>query len=175
VTLRQITAADAPALFAVFGDPEVTRFWSSPPLADLAAAKALVTEIHDHFEAGRLFQWAVTLAGGDELVGTVTLADIDEANGRAEIGFALRRDAWGRGLASEAVRVLIDLAFSPPLALHSLEADVDPDNAAALQLLERMGFAREGHLRERWHHLGTFRDTIFLGLLAREWPPRKQA
>lgn len=168
VTLRQVTAADAPALFAVFGDPEVTRFWSSPPLVDLAAAAALVDEIHDYFETGHLFQWGVTLADGDELIGTATLAEIDRANRRAEIGFAFRRDAWGRGLAGDAVRVLIDFAFGP-FGLHRLEADVDPDNAAALRLLERQGFTREGHLRERWHHLGDFRDTIFLGLLAREW------
>ena len=85
-----------------------------------------------------------------------------------EVGFALGRSAWGHGLATGALEVLINFAFDA-LDLHRLEADVDPENESSLRVLERQGFRREGYLRERWHHLGEIRDTVFLGLLRREW------
>ena len=166
--LRQITREDAPELLKIFGDPEVMRYWSSPPLEDEAAAVGLVEQIHGHFEARDLFQWGVALKDSDAVIGTCTLWNLDEANRRAEIGFALARDEWGRGLASEAVATLIGFAFGA-LELHRLEADVDPENARSLILLERQGFKREGLLRERWHSLGEVQDTVFLGLLRREW------
>lgn len=53
--------------------------------------------------------------------------------------------------------------------LHRLEADADRDNDRSIRALERQGFKREGYLRERWHHLGEPRDTVFLGLLCPDW------
>ncbi len=168
--LRRLTQEDAPAIFSIFGDPEVMRFWSSPPLADLAAAAALIDEIHDLFRSRRLFQWGVCSREDDVVIGTCTLYNLDLAHRRAEVGFALRRSAWGRGLATEALEVLIRFSFDR-LGLHRLEADSDPENAGSLRVLERQGFRREGYLRERWHHLGKVHDAVFLGLLRREWQP----
>ena len=55
------------------------------------------------------------------------------------------------------------------LALHRIEADVDPANGASIRVLERLGFQREGYLRERWHVGGKVYDALFFGLLRREW------
>jgi RimJ/RimL family protein N-acetyltransferase len=74
-------------------------------------------------------------------------------------------------VAREALEVLIRFSFET-LHLHRLEADVDPDNARALRLLERLGFRREGQLRERWQLPGGPRDGVMLGLLRREFDPR---
>lgn len=171
VDLRWLTPEDAPAILSIFGDPEVMRYWSSPPLQDLAAAKELIDEIHDHFRSRRLFQWGICLRETNEVIGTCTLLEVSMAHRRAEVGFALRRSDWGRGLATETVETLIAFSFET-LNLHRLEADADPDNQRSLAVLERQGFRREGYLRERWHHLGELRDTVFLGLLRREWSRR---
>jgi ribosomal-protein-alanine N-acetyltransferase len=53
--------------------------------------------------------------------------------------------------------------------MRRLEADVDPRNSSSLQMLDRLGFRREGLLRERWDVDGDIQDSIFLGLLNREW------
>jgi ribosomal-protein-alanine N-acetyltransferase len=168
VSLRWLTQGDAPDVFAVFGDPEVVRFWSSPPFPDVGAAEALIDQIHDLFQARRLYQWGVSSRETGQVLGTCTLFNINAAHRRAEVGFAISRENWGKGLASEAVALLIEFAFAR-LGLHRLEADADPDNARSLRLLERQGFQREGYLRERWHHLGRVHDAVLLGLLAREW------
>lgn len=147
------------------------RFWSSPPLKDLAAAQELIEEIHGFFRSRRLFQWGISLRETNEVIGTCTLLDVSMEHRRAEVGFALRRHHWGKGLATEVMDTLIAFAFET-LDLHRLEADADPDNKRSLLVLERQGFRREGYLRERWQHLGEVRDTVFLGLLRREWSRR---
>ncbi len=169
VSLRQLTQADAADVFAIFGDPEVMRFWSSPPLEDIAGATALIAGIHELFRARRLFQWGICARETGKVLGTCTLFNLDATHRRAEIGFAIAREAWGKGLASEALTLLIEFAFHG-LGLHRLEADTDPGNVRSLRVLDRQGFKREGYLRERWHHLGKLHDAAFLGLLAREWP-----
>lgn len=168
VDLRWLTPEDAPAIFATFGDPAVMEFWSSPPLVDVTAAAQLIAQIHELFHARRLFQWGICLRDTGEVIGTCTLFNLNRAHRRAELGFALRRNAWGKGLASEAIGLLLGFAFES-LDLHRLEADADPQNERSLRLLERHGFRREGYLRERWHHLGKIQDAVFLGLVRREW------
>ncbi len=98
----------------------------------------------------------------------MTLAGIDWSNRRTELGFSLRRASWGKGFAGEAARLGIEFAFEQ-LDLRRVEADVDPRNRASVRLLERLGFAREGLLRERWEVGGQLQDSLLLGLLRREW------
>ena len=76
----------------------------------------------------------------------------------------MRRDRQGRGLASEAVRQALDFGFGT-LGLERVEADVDPRNGASCRLLERLGFQREGLLRNRWRVGDEFADSVIFGLL----------
>ena len=108
---------------------------------------------------------------GDRVVGTCTLFRIDARHRRAEVGFALARATWGRGLASEALATALRFAFET-LDLHRIEADADPRNERSLGLLERHGFRREGYLRERYHVSGEVQDSVVLGLLRSEWQNR---
>lgn len=166
--LRWLEPADAPALFAIFGDAEVCRYWSSPALADLAAAAALQRGIAAHFAARTLFQWGAVERATGAVVGTGTLASLEPAHGRASVGYALARSAWGRGYAAELLDALARFAFGP-LDLRRLEADVDPRNARSIRVLERAGFVREGCQRERYVMLGELQDAVLYGLLRREW------
>ena len=173
VSLRQLREEDADALFDVFSDPEVTRYWSSPPMTDRIEARALLAEIDTLREEGTLLQWGIVEAGGGSVVGTATLAEINREHRRAELGFALRRGLWGRGLASEAVSLLLDQAFGA-MGLHRIEADTDPGNQSAMRLLERLGFRREGYLPQRWFVGGQWHDTVLFGLLKPDWRPDRR-
>ena len=166
--LRAVVPADVPDLFTVFGDPDVCRYWSRPALPDLAAAAALQREIAALFAERSLFQWAIADRASDRLVGTCTLAELSVEHRRAAVGYALRRDAWGRGYGTEALRALLAFAFDG-LGLHRIEADVDPRNARSIRVLERLGFRPEGVQRERYHMLGEVQDAALYGLLAPEW------
>jgi RimJ/RimL family protein N-acetyltransferase len=168
--LRSLTATDIPALYEIFSNVEVTRYWSWTAYTELAQAERLLAEIQTFFRSGALYQWGVARAADDAVIGTCTLARIDRVHRRAEIGFALGRAHWGQGFMREALGALLQHAFGT-LRLRRVEADVDPRNAASLRLLERFGFEREGLLRERYAVGGETQDSVLLGLLARRFPP----
>jgi len=169
LTLRACLPGDAPALLAMFSDAEVMRYWSTPPWARAEEAEAFLARSRAQWEARSALRWVLDEREGDRMVGTVTLFAFQATCDRGELGFALRRASWGRGYASEALTAVLGWGFGP-LGLRRVEADVDPRNAASLRTLARLGFVREGQLRERWVVAGLLCDSVLLGLLRRDWP-----
>ena len=168
IVLRWISEDDVDGLYGVFSDPQVMRYWSSGPLASREAAAALQLEIADGNEKETMFKWGLALRESNLVIGTTTLFNLSLDNGRAEIGYAMSRAHWGNGYMNEALSALVWHAFEV-MNLRRLEADVDPRNTASIRTLERLGFQREGFLRERWHVCGEIQDAFFYGLLRREW------
>lgn len=164
--LRPLTDDAAGEVLELFGDPGVVRFMSIQRLASEAEAREFIAGIQGGFLSGTLYQWGIELDG--EFVGTCTLAGIDRQHRRAELGFAVLRRRWGRRVASRALPPVIDFAFGR-LGLHRLEADADPRNEASLRVLERLGFRREGLLREHYFQEGEAQDAVVFGLLRRDW------
>jgi [ribosomal protein S5]-alanine N-acetyltransferase len=170
VSLRWISERDLDALYRIFSNAEVMRYWSTPPLADRNAAVALLQEIHESFRRQAFLKWGIARRTDDVLIGTATLFNFE--NHRAEIGYCLDRAEWGNGYMNEALKALLTFAFEE-LALHRIEADVDPRNSASLQTVERLGFQREGYLRERWQVNGEIQDAVFYGLIRPDWEAAK--
>ena len=166
--LRLIAGADAPALFAVFSDPRVMRYWSTPPWTVIEQAQAFIERSVDALAKGEALRLGLERRSDGQLIGQCTLFAFAEASRRAEIGYSLAASAWGQGYMHEALSALIDHGFDG-LKLNRIEADIDPRNAASARSLERLGFTREGLLRERWIVDGEVSDTALFGLLAREW------
>jgi len=138
LTLRPMRRADAPALFAILGDPEAMRFWDRPAIARLAVVEDMVTEQLEWVAQGICRYWTVW-QGGDAL-GSVDLSLI---RGRgAELGILVRRDCWGQGFAGEAVGAVMAHGFGP-MELLRVRARIHAENRAAARLLLRAGFALE--------------------------------
>jgi ribosomal-protein-alanine N-acetyltransferase len=163
--LRPYRDADVDALFALYSDPVVMRYWSFPPWAARSQAEAYLARAAAHLAQGLALPWAIADAADDVLIGTATLHSLHVDQGRAEIGYALAADRQGRGLAAEALRAVLEHAFGT-LGLRRIEADVDPRNAASCRLLDGLGFVREGLLRERWLVAGETCDSALYGLPA---------
>lgn len=168
VRLRWLTASDVDAVFAIFSDLRMMRFWSTPAMKERAEAEALIARIHEFFGNKSGFQWGIERKDDGKLMGTCTLFHVDAGNLRAELGYGLGSAYWKLGYMKEALTALIGFAFGT-LRLRRLEADVDPRNENSLLLLDKLGFRREGLLRERWNVGDEIQDTAFLGLLAKEW------
>ena len=166
LSLRWLTAADLPALMAIFANPEVVRYMATEPLDTREAAERYLLSIHEGFLSGGLYQWGIEHNGA--IVGTCTLAGIDRDNRTAEIGFALGREHWGRGLILRALPLVIEFAFNR-LKLHRIGADADPRNSASIRVLEKLGFQREGLVRECYFHMGEIQDAALFGLLQPDW------
>jgi len=166
--LRALTERDVDALFGIFSDPGMMRYWSTPPMRDRAEAEELVAKASQDVAGKTAFPWGVERKEDARLLGTCTLFHLDTRNMRAEIGYGLASAYWRQGYMREALDALISFAFGT-LKLRRLEADVDPQNGNSLRILAKLGFRHEGLLRERWSVGGGIQDTAFLGLLAREW------
>ena len=137
LTLRPQEQADASALFGILSDQEAMRFWNRPAMTRLAVAEELLREQQAAMREGLCLYW--TLVQNGEAIGSIDLSLIGE--GSAELGFLLRPDRWGLGLASEAVAAVIQHGFDV-LGLMRLAAAVQTENRAASRVLEKNGFLR---------------------------------
>ena len=170
VRLRPVIDDDLGAMVRYRGDAEVCRFLPFEPQTpdDIRA------RIGHLFGGTRLDgeRSGVVLAIEDRTDGTVigdlVLFHLDRDAGAAEIGWVVAPAASGRGLATEAVRALIDIAFGV-YGLRRLVARIDADNARSLALAERVGMRREAHLVENAWFKGRWSDEIDYGILSREW------
>jgi RimJ/RimL family protein N-acetyltransferase len=171
LVLRETTPGDVDAVFEMESDPVAMRYWSRPPMTDIAEARASVERAMGHFAARTGIRWMIALAADDRALGHVAVFSFNEQSGRADIGYGLARRNWGQGYMHEALIAVVDYSFGP-LGLRRLEADIDPRNLASVRALERLGFEREGLLRERWQVADEISDSVLMGLLAREWHAR---
>lgn len=166
--MRTIVRSDIDAIYRLHSDPRAMRYWSFSAWTDPQQAQDWFEQSRHFAEREESWPWGLTLIDADELIGIVTLFAVNRAQRRAEVGYQLHPIYWGRGYAQEALRAALTYGFDA-LELHRVEADIDPRNQASCRLVERVGFRREGYLRERWHVNGEIADTALYGLLAREF------
>ncbi len=166
--LHRLVRSDLVGLFAVNGDPEVTRYlpykaWTTP-----ADAEAWYLRMEKLQQDGNAIQWVIARVDTQVAIGTCLLFRYEQASECAELGYVLARAYWGQGWMSEALRATIEWIFTST-PLRRLEAYVDGRNAASSQILQRIGFVPEGTLRERWQVGTTLTDANIYGLLRRDW------
>ena len=173
LALRPLVARDAASLFGIFSDRQVTRYWSSAAWDSEATAADYIARDARALRKGEHLRLGIEIRASAELIGMCTLYAFMKQCRRAEIGYALSRAHWGRGYMHEALSRLLHYGFEN-LELHRVEADVDPRNMASARSLERLGFLKEGHMRERWIVDGEVSDTSFYGLLRSDWRTREK-
>lgn len=172
LVLREVADHDVEAVFAMESDPVAMRYWSRPPMRNIDEARASVKRAKTFFPERVGLRWSIARPIDDLMLGHLSLFNFSEQSRRADIGYGLGREHWGQGFMHEALTAVVDYAFGP-MGLRRLEADIDPRNHASLRALERLGFAREGLLRERWQVGDEISDTVFMGMLAHEWQARR--
>jgi ribosomal-protein-alanine N-acetyltransferase len=170
--LRPLRESDAPALFVIFSDPRVTRYLSRPPWDTIDKAFDLIAKDRQSLAKGEYVRFGIERIHGQELIGECSLFNLIERCRRAEVGYVLASGAWGHGYMGEALISLLQFGFSQ-LVLNRVEADIDPRNEPSARSLQRLGFKKEGHLRERWIVGNEVSDTDLYGLLLSDWQSGK--
>lgn len=165
--LRPLRDSDACELLGIFCDPKVMRYWSAPPWESIKQAKSMIDRDIKAMAARESVRFGLERTEDGMLIGTCTLFAISEQCRRAEVGYALASHAWGKAYMDEALRALLSYGFND-LKFNRVEADIDPRNEASARSLERLGFRKEGHLRERWIVGDEVSDTALYGLLHRD-------
>jgi [ribosomal protein S5]-alanine N-acetyltransferase len=140
------------------------------PMAEPTAALGRIERIHAAFAEQRGVRWAIAPRQGGELIGSCGFWRIDTSHFRAEIGYELDPEHWGQGLMPEALRAMLDFGFTN-MGLHSVEANIDPDNHGSRRVLEKLGFVQEGYFRENYWLAAEerFSDSAILSLLVSDW------
>ncbi|WP_091458645.1 GNAT family N-acetyltransferase [Micromonospora inyonensis] len=149
--LRQLTRADLDHLVALDGDPEVMRFLTNgrPTPLPVIRGEVLPRLLRQYDETPGLGRWAAIDRAGGDFLGWFALdpPGEDVAGNEAELGYRLRRAAWGRGLATEGSRALVRYAFDA-LGLHRIRAETMAANTRSRRVLEKSGlrYVRTFHL-----------------------------
>jgi RimJ/RimL family protein N-acetyltransferase len=164
LTLRPLSVADAPALFAARSDPDVMRYWDWPAQASVEQVENIIADHFPEVADGNVMWWAVALTPEGPAIGECDLSEIDHQHRRAEVGYLFNRACWGNGYAQEAMQAVIAYAFAD-LKLERLWARFHSGNAASQRLLERLGFTKEGTLKRHIWRDGERRDCEIYGLV----------
>ena len=138
--LRPFGPDDVDALAEVYQHPLVAR-WIGPHTREDVEEE--IAHQVEHQAALGYSLWAVEERAGGRLIGDCGLQPLERRGPEIELGYDLHPDAWGRGLATEGARAVMEQAFGP-LGLHRVVAVVKPDNGASQRVLEKAGFNRAG-------------------------------
>jgi ribosomal-protein-alanine N-acetyltransferase len=165
--LRYARADDAPALYALASNPDVTRFFSWGPYTDESEAAAYVRSLTRKRADGERLEMVIVHPEGG-VIGVTGLSEFSLRDRRAVIGTWHGREWWGTGANRQSKALVLALAFRG-LGLERVTAWCGADNGRSQTALERLGFVHEGVLR-RWHvHRGDPKDVISYSMLREEW------
>ncbi len=165
--MRRHDRANYPLYARWYGDEEIWRLtsWAAEPMQ-----RAAVERLFESREASSLDDsFAIHREGEEEPIGVISLTNISKANASADlsviVGDPQDRD---KGLGTEAIRVILRYAFEDS-ELNRVGLSVFEFNEPAIHAYEKLGFKREGRLRQAVRRDGRFHDAILMSILASEW------
>lgn len=165
LVLREHSMADASALFQLRTTDEVMHFIHRERPKNLQDIENFITSFNEGYVEGKHLAWVIALKENpDHMIGSIGYWRTDLPNHRAEIGYMLHPEYWRKGIVSEALQATIDFGFRE-IKLHTISANIDPENDASRQILLKHGFIKEAHFKEDHYFNGKFLDSEVYSLL----------
>ncbi len=166
-TLRELRASDASNLYAALTTPEALKFmWAPPP--NVVAFERFIEWTHAEREAGKYICFGMVPRGEEHAWGVFELRQLQPGFLRGELGFVIAPPYWGKGIFVEAARMLLAFAFDT-VKVHRVEARVSTDNGRGNAAIGKIGFEREGTLRDAFWCEDHFADQYLWATLASTW------
>ncbi len=162
--LRQLKTEDAKELFEIRSSKTVMKYINRPLATTISDANEFILKANDSTKNNEGISWAITLKGEDKFIGFIGFWRMKKEDFRSEIGFMLHPTHQGKGIMNEAVNKVIEYGFDT-MQLHSIEADVDPENISSIKLLEKNKFIKEAFFKENCFFNGKFYDTFIYSIL----------
>ena len=168
IYLRPLEREDAPTLVAWFNDAEVTRNLLQHLPINLRAEEQFLDKLYQNDENIGL---GIAVKETDRLIGTTGLHKMDRRARQASFGIALGvKSEWGKGYGTEATALMVRYAFET-LNLNRVWLHVFEDNVRGQRCYEKVGFRREGLLRQDNFREGRYHNTVVMAILREEWNP----
>jgi len=166
--LRQLVQEDLEFVYRHFKDVRVAEFLlDEAPVVDYDQAQAII-DFYQNPETKTHNRWALVRRSDGLVIGTCGFHKWSKDNHRVEIGYDLTPECWGQGYMREGMQAAIDNGFKR-MGVNRIEAVVHRDNQRSLKLLDRLGFKREGLMRDYYYYEGHYYDHWLLSLLKRDW------
>ena len=170
--LRQVTPADAADMFDYLSDQDVVKPMGLDPFE---TAKDVWDEIKWYtsiYEEGSGIRWGITLKNSSKVIGSCGFLNRIPKHYRAEVGYEISKDYWGKGIASEALEAVVKYGYHH-LQLERIEALIEPANVASQKLVEKQGFLKEGLLRHYEFARGKFDDLYMYSIIKADFHASK--
>ncbi|OAB29620.1 acetyltransferase [Paenibacillus macquariensis subsp. defensor] len=162
--LREITKDDAEGIFACFSNDNVTRYYGQETLQNIEQAEKFVDFFSNNYNEKRGIRWGIERKETKGIIGTIGFNAWSPKHKRAEIGYEIHPSQSRKGYISEAVSKVLEYGFDV-MDLTRIGAVVFIDNEASNKLLTKMGFQKEGVLRDYMYQNGIAHDTYVYSLL----------
>ena len=164
LVLESFMIQDAEEIFKIRSDDRVTKYLDRDNHKTVDESGSMIQSIIKSFEDKAGINWIIREKISFEVVGYIGYWKLIRENVRAEIGYALKPEYWGKGYMSEALLKVIEFGFNE-FKLHSIMGNVNPQNKRSIKLLEKYGFKKEAHFREDYLYNGKYLDSIIYCLL----------
>ncbi|MFB4166850.1 GNAT family N-acetyltransferase [Virgibacillus sp. JSM 102003] len=165
--LVQVNEEHTRSFFEIMSKDEVTKYYGMDSLKNIDDASKIVESFQKTYDSKRGIRWGIVLKEAGDFVGTLGLNNLSTWSKKAEIGFELHPSHWNRGITTEAVKEVLRYSFED-LALFRMGAVTFPQNEPSIQLLRRLGFAKEGLLRGYLYQNNQSHDALVFSLLRTE-------
>lgn len=162
--LREISKDDAEGIFACFSNENVTKYYGQETLESIEQAESFVDFFANSYKEKRGIRWGIEIKGTQGIIGTIGFNAWSPKHRRAEIGYEIHPEQWRKGYTFEAVSKVVQYGFNE-FALTRIGAVVFIDNEASSNLLTKVGFQKEGILRDYMYQNGKAYDTYVYSLL----------
>ncbi|WP_419888489.1 GNAT family N-acetyltransferase [Neobacillus niacini] len=166
--LIEITPIHTLSIFEILSLDEVTRYYGTDRFTSIEEARKLIEVFQKNFYEKRAMRWGIVLKENNKFIGTLGLNGLQLKNKKAEIGYEIHPSFWRKGYTSEAIKEVLRYSYQE-LKLNRIGAVVYLENEASSNLLQKLGFKKEGVLRDYLFQNNSYHTTSMFSLLKREW------
>lgn len=173
LTLRRLSVRDAADMFDYAHRADVTRYltWSAHP--DASYSREYLEYLQGRYAGGMYYDWGIVYKENGKMIGTCGFTSFNCSHDKAEIGYVLHPDYWGKGIAPEAVKKILDFGFEK-LNLHRIEANFIKENARSLRVMEKVGMTFEGYAKEAMLIKGNYVTVGTCAVLRSDWEKQQK-
>ena len=166
--LRKLRMEDVPDVYAYASVPEVAEHVAWDTHTSIDDSKTFVSSVIEQYNNGLVSTWGIVEKQSGRVIGTCGFVYWNIDHARSEIGYAIGREYWGKGMMTEAARAMLEFGFRR-MELNRIEARCEVPNIGSARVMEKIGMSYEGLLREQMFVKGRYRDLKMYSILRREW------
>lgn len=173
--MRPFWDSDLEELHNFYSRPDVARYlyWEAKDLEETRQSLAVKVKNTSFREDNSTYLLAVVLKENSALIGEVMLFQRSIEHRQGEIGFVFNPEYHGRGYATEAAKVMLNLGFET-FNFHRIFGRCDPRNTGSWKLMERLGMRKEAHFIHNEIFKGEWGDELYYAILENEWRAKNE-